>query len=95
MHHHHHEVHSMVERAPSTHLQSVSLSVEAAKRSNNNKTTKLSQIVLSQETQNPIEIQWAVSWEGRNCYSSVDVGVVVGKPTVQEKNVSEPLVASR
>jgi hypothetical protein len=40
----------------------------------NNTTTKLLQIVISQETRNVIQIQWAVSWEVMNCYS-VDVGV--------------------
>jgi hypothetical protein len=71
---------------PSTHIQSVSLSVEAANQSNNNNNNNnnkafANQIVIFQQTRNPIQIQWGVSWKVTNCYS-VDFGVVVEEPTV-------------
>jgi hypothetical protein len=50
-------------------------------QSNNNKNTKLSQLVIFQQTGNPIGFQCAVLWKVANCYS-VERGAVVGEPTV-------------
>jgi hypothetical protein len=52
---------------------SVSLPVRAAQTTNNN-TKLLLQIVIFQQTQNRIRLQWAVLWKVVNCHS-VDVGV--------------------